>query len=81
MAPLLIDHGYQSSWRIALLGQTTFSSKVAHLPAVEACKVVGGKLLWWPGGSLLWRRCRCTVELLLLLLLRLLLQELSWLEL
>jgi hypothetical protein len=75
MAPLLIDHGCRSSWRIALLGQTTFSSKVAHLPAVEAWKVVGGKLLWWSGGSLLWRRCRCTVELLLLL------QELPWLEL
>jgi hypothetical protein len=75
MAPLLIDHGCWSSWRIALLGQTTFSSKVLHLPTVEAWKVVGGKLLWWPDGSLLWRRCRGTVELLLLLL------ELPWLEL
>jgi hypothetical protein len=59
----------------------TFSSKVAHLPTVEAWKVVGGKLLWWPSGSLLWRWCRCTVELLLLLLLRLLLQELPRLDL
>jgi hypothetical protein len=68
MAPLLIYHGCRSSWRIALLGQTTFSSKVAHLPAVEAWKVVGRKLLWWPDGSLLWWRCRGTIELLLLLL-------------
>jgi hypothetical protein len=81
MAPLLIDHGCQSSWRIALLGQMTFSSKVVHLPAVEAWKVAGGKLLWWPDGSLLWRRCRGTVELLLLLLQRLLLLRLPWLEL
>jgi hypothetical protein len=49
-----------------LLGQTTW-------------KVIGGKLLWWPDGSLLWRWCRGTVELLLLL--RLLLLELPWLEL
>jgi hypothetical protein len=81
MAPLLIDHGCRSSWRIALLGQTTFSSKMTHFPTVEAGKVVGGKLLWWPGGSLLWQRCRCTIELLLLLLLRLLLQELPQLDL
>jgi hypothetical protein len=61
----------------------TFSSKVAHLPAVEAWKVVCEKLLWWLDGSLLWWRCRGTVELLLLLLLllRLLLQELPQLEL
>jgi hypothetical protein len=39
------------------------------------------KLLWWLGGSLLWRRCRCTTELLLLLLLWLLLQELPQLDL
>jgi hypothetical protein len=31
-----------------------FSSKVAHLPAVEAWEVAGGKLLWRPDGSLLW---------------------------
>jgi hypothetical protein len=53
MAPLLIDHGCQSSWRVAFLGQAAFSSKVTHLPVVEAWKVVGGKLLWWPDGSLL----------------------------
>jgi hypothetical protein len=78
MAPLLIDHGRRSSRRVALLGQTTFSSKVAHLPTVEAWKVIGRKLLWWPDGSLLWRWCRGTAELLLL---RLLLQELQRLEL
>jgi hypothetical protein len=44
-------------------------------PAIEAWKVVGGKLLWWPNGSLLWRWCRGMVELLL----RLLLLELPWL--
>jgi hypothetical protein len=81
MAPLLIDHGCRSSRRVALLGQTAFSSKVAHLPAVEAWKVAGGKLLWWPDGSLLRRWCRGMVELLLLLLLRLLLLELPRLEL
>jgi hypothetical protein len=59
----------------------TFSSKVAHLPTVEAWKVAGGKPLWWPNGSLLWRWSRGTVELLLFLLLQLLLLELSWLEL
>jgi hypothetical protein len=68
MAPLLIDHGCRSSRRVTLLGQTTFSSKVAHLPPVEAWKVVGGKLLWWHNGSLLWRWCRGTIKLLLLLL-------------
>jgi hypothetical protein len=69
MAPLLIDHGCQSSRRVALLRQAAFSSKVAHLPTVEAWKVVSGKLLWWPDGSLLRRWSRATVELLLLLLL------------
>jgi hypothetical protein len=68
MTPLLIDHGCQSSRRVALLGQMTFSSKVAHLPAVEAWKVASGKLLSWPDGSLLRRWCRGMVELLLLLL-------------
>jgi hypothetical protein len=81
MAPLLIDHRCQSSRRVALLGQMAFSSKVAHLPAVEAWKVAGGKLLWWPDGSLLWRWSRGMVELLLLLLLRLLLLDLPRLEL
>jgi hypothetical protein len=80
MAPLLIDHGCRSSWRVALLGQMAFSNKVAHLPTVEAWKVAGRKLLWWPDGSLLWRWGRSMVELLLLLL-RLLLLELSRLEL
>jgi hypothetical protein len=80
MAPLLIDHGYRSSRRVALLGQAAFSSKVAHLPAVKAGKVAGGKLLWWLDGSL-WRRwSRGTIELLLLLH-RLLLLELPRLEL
>jgi hypothetical protein len=54
---------------------------VGHLPAVEAWKVAGGKLLWWPDGSLLRRWSRGTVELLLLLLRRLLLLELPRLEL
>jgi hypothetical protein len=53
MASLLVDHECQSSRRVALLGQTTFLSKVTHLPVVEAWKVAGGKLLWWPDGSLL----------------------------
>jgi hypothetical protein len=68
MAPLWIDHGCQSSWQVALLGQMAFSSKVVRLPTVEAWKVAGGKLLWWPNGSLLRQWCRGTVELLLLLL-------------
>jgi hypothetical protein len=55
---------------------------VAHLPAIEAWKVASGKLLWWLDGSLLQRWSRCTVELLLLLLLlRLSLLELPQLEL
>jgi hypothetical protein len=81
MPPLLIDHGCRSSWQVALLGQTAFLSKVTHLPVVEAWKVAGGKLLWWLDGSLLRRWCRGTIELLLLLLLRLLLLELPRLEL
>jgi hypothetical protein len=68
MAPLLIDHGCRSSRRVALLGQTTFSSKVAHFPTVEAWKVAGRKLLGRPDGSLLRRWSRGTVKLLLLLL-------------
>jgi hypothetical protein len=80
MAPLLIYHGCWSSQRVALLGQAAFSSEVAHLPIVEAWKVTGGKLLWWPDGSLLRRWGRGMVEMLLLLL-RLLLLELPWLEL
>jgi hypothetical protein len=73
MAPLLIDHGCRSSRRVALLGQASFSSEVAHLPAVEAWKVANGKLLWWPDGSLLQQWSSGTVELLFLLLLWLLL--------
>jgi hypothetical protein len=64
-----------------LIGLAAFSSKVAHLPAVEAWKVAGEKLLWRLDGSLLWWWSRSTVELLLLLPLQLLLLELSWLEL
>jgi hypothetical protein len=41
---------------------------VAHLPAVEAWKATGEKLLWWPDGNLLWWWSRSAVELLLLLL-------------
>jgi hypothetical protein len=63
-----------------LLGLAAFSSKVVHLLAIEAWKVAGGKLLWWPGGSLLWQWSRSTVELLLLLF-GLLLLELPQLEL
>jgi hypothetical protein len=48
---------------------------VARLPVVEAWKVAGRKLLWWPDSSLLWWWGRGTVELVLLLL------ELSRLEL
>jgi hypothetical protein len=81
MAPLLINHGCWSSRRDALLGQAAFSSEVAHLPTVEAWKVAGGKLLWWPDVSLLRWWSRGTVELLLLLLLRLLLLKLPRLEL
>jgi hypothetical protein len=57
-----------------LLGLAAFSSKVAHLTTVEAWKVAGGELLWRPGGILLWRWSRSTVELLLLLLWLLLLK-------
>jgi hypothetical protein len=64
-----------------LLGLVAFSSKVAHLPTVEAWKVVGWELLWRPGGSLLWQWGRSTVELLLLLLLWLLLLKLPRFEL
>jgi hypothetical protein len=81
MDPLLIDHRCRSSRRVALLGQAAFSSEVAHLTVVEAWKVAGEKLLWWPDGSLLRRWSRGTVELLLLMLLRLLLLELPRLEL
>jgi hypothetical protein len=78
MAPLLIDHGCRSSRRVTFLRLVAFSSKVAHLPTVEAWKVTINKLLWWPNGSLLWWWSRGTVELLLL---RLLLLELMRLEL
>jgi hypothetical protein len=43
-------------------------SEVPHLPTVEAWNVAGGKLFWWPNGSLLWRCSRSRVELLLLLM-------------
>jgi hypothetical protein len=79
MAPLLIDHRCWSLRRVALLGKAAFSSEVAHLSTVEAWKVAGGKLLWWPDGSLLRQWSRGTVELLLLL--QLLLLELLRLEL
>jgi hypothetical protein len=79
MAPLLVYHGCRSSWRVALLGQVAFPSEAAHLPTVEAWKVAGGKLLWWPDDSLLRWQGRGIVELLLLRLLSLL--ELSWLKL
>jgi hypothetical protein len=79
MAPLLIYHGCRSSQRAALLGQATFLSEVTHLPAVEAWKVAGRKLLWWSDDSLLRWWGRGTVELLLLRLLLLL--ELSRLKL
>jgi hypothetical protein len=81
MASLLIDHGCRRSRRVALLGPVAFSSKVAHIPTVEAWKVASEKLLWRPDGSLLRWWSRSTVELLLLLLLRRLLLELPRLEL
>jgi hypothetical protein len=46
-------------------------NKVPHVPAVEASKVAGEKLLWWSDGSLLWWWSRSTVEPLLLLQLEL----------
>jgi hypothetical protein len=55
MAPLLINHGCRSLRRVAFLRQAALSSKVAHLPVVEAWEVAGGELLWWPDGSLLRR--------------------------
>ncbi len=61
-----------------MVSQAALSSKVAHLPAVEAWKVAGRKLLWWHVGSLLRQWSRGTVALLLL---RLLLLELPRLEL
>jgi hypothetical protein len=79
MALLLIDHGCWSSQRVALLRQAAFSSKVAHLPTVEAWKVASGKLLWCPNGSLLWQWSGGIVELVLQL--QLLLLELPRLEL
>jgi hypothetical protein len=81
MAPLLINHVCRSSRRVALLRQAALSSKMAHLPAVEAWEVAGGELLWWPDGSLMWRWSRGMIELLLLLLLWLLPLELSRMEL
>jgi hypothetical protein len=83
MAPLLVHHECQSSRRVALLRQAALSSNVARLPTVEAWKVAGGKLLWWPEGSLLrwWGRGTVELLLLLLLLLWLLLLKLSRLEL
>jgi hypothetical protein len=54
-----------------LIGLAALSNKVAHLSTVEAWKVAGGELLQRPGGILLWRLSRSTVELLLLLLLKL----------
>jgi hypothetical protein len=52
--------------------------EMSQLPAVEARKVTVGSLLWWPDCNLLWRWGRSMIELLLL---RLLLLELPWLEL
>jgi hypothetical protein len=63
-----------------LFGLAAFTSKVSHLPIVEAWEVASGKLLWRPDRILLWRWSRSTVELLLLLL-PLLLLELPLLEL
>jgi hypothetical protein len=77
MAPLLVYHGCWSSRRVALLRQAAFPSEVAHLPAVEAWKVAGGKLLWWSDGSLLWWWGRGMIELLLRLLLLLELSRLK----
>jgi hypothetical protein len=59
-----------------LLGLVALLRKVPHLSTVVAEKVTGGKLLWWPDGSLLHRWGKSMVELLLLCLL-----ELSRLEL
>jgi hypothetical protein len=54
---------------------------VEHHPVVEAWKVVGKKLLWWPDGSLMRRWSMGTIELLMLLLLWLLLLEMPRFEL
>jgi hypothetical protein len=51
-----------------LLGLTAFSSKVIHLPKVEAWKVAGRKLLWWPDGSVPRWWSTGTIEQMLLLL-------------
>jgi hypothetical protein len=77
MAPLLVYHGCQSSRRVALLGRAAFPCEMTHLTAVEAWKVAGGKLLWWPDGSLLRWWGRGMVELLLRLLLLLELSRLK----
>jgi hypothetical protein len=66
---LLIDHGYQSSWSIALLGLATFVGEVSHLSAIKIHKATSRSLLWWPWCCLLWWWIRNMVELLLLLLL------------
>jgi hypothetical protein len=54
---------------------------VEHHPVVEAWKVVGKKLLWWPDGSLMRWWSMGTIELLMLLLLWLLLLEMPRFEL
>jgi hypothetical protein len=71
LAPLLINHGCQSSQRVALLGLAALSSKVPHLPVIVAGEVTGGKLLCQPDGSLVQQWGRTMVELLLLKLPRL----------
>jgi hypothetical protein len=42
MAPLLIDHGWQSSRRVALLTQAPFSSKVAIFSQLKHGKLLAG---------------------------------------
>jgi hypothetical protein len=54
---------------------------MCQLSALEARKAAVGSLLWWSDYSLPWRWGRSTVELWLLLQVRLLLLKLTWLKL
>jgi hypothetical protein len=84
---LLIDHGCQCSWPIALLHYAVVMGKVVDLFAIVAWKTGSCRLLRWPKCSLLrlWSRSMVLrLELLLLLVLRaiasVLLLRLTWLS-
>jgi hypothetical protein len=77
--PLLVNHGCQCIWCVALLGQVALTGKVSHLSIVEARTTGGGRLLWWLDCMLLRRWSGSTVELLLpWLLLRLMQLSRGW---